>query len=49
MVMIDQPYELTITRQGKIERLEVTPLKAPRSLKEIVVVDRIKAEKSFKF
>jgi predicted metalloprotease with PDZ domain len=49
LVMIDQPYELTISRQGKMERLEVTPLKAPRSLKEIIVVDRVKAEKSFKY
>jgi hypothetical protein len=49
MVMIDQTYDLTISRQGKMERLEVTPLKAPRSLKEIIVVDRVKAEKSFKF
>jgi predicted metalloprotease with PDZ domain len=49
LVMIDQPYELIITRLGKLERVEVTPLKAPRSLKEITVVDRIKAEKCFKF
>jgi predicted metalloprotease with PDZ domain len=49
MVIIDRPYEFIISRLGKLERLEVTPLKAPRSLKEITVVDRIKAEKSFKF
>ena len=49
MVMVDQLYELTISRQGKMEKLEVTPLKTPRSLKEIIVIDRVKAEKSFKF
>jgi predicted metalloprotease with PDZ domain len=49
MLMIDQPYEFIVSRIGKLERIEVTPLKAPRSLKEITVTDRAKAEKSFKF
>ena len=49
MVMIDRPYEFIISRLNKLERVEVTPLKAPRTLKEIVVVDRTIAEKSFKF
>jgi hypothetical protein len=49
MVIIDRQYEFIISRLGKLEQLEVTPVKAPRTLKEITVVDRIKAEKSFKF
>jgi predicted metalloprotease with PDZ domain len=49
MVMIDQPYELLVSRLGKMERVEVTPLKAPRSLKEISIIDRSIAERCFKF
>lgn len=49
MVMIDQPYEMIISRLGKLERIEVTPTKAPRTLKEISIVDRALAEKSFRF
>ena len=49
MVIIDRQYEFIISRLGKLEQLEVTPVKAPRTLKEITVADRIKAEKSFKF
>jgi predicted metalloprotease with PDZ domain len=49
MVMIDQPYELLISRLGKMEQVEVTPLKAPRVLKEISIFDRSIAERCFKF
>ena len=49
LVLIDQPYELIVTRLGKLERVEITPVKAPRFLKEIAIVDRALAEKSFKF
>ena len=49
LVMIDQPYEMLVSRLGKLERVEITPVKAPRFLKEIAVVDRALAEKSFKF
>ncbi len=49
LVMIDQPYELIISRLGKLERIEITPGKSPRQLKEITIVDRSLAEKSFGF
>lgn len=49
MMLLDQPYEFLISRLGKLERVEITPTKAPRSLKEIAVVDRDKAQKAFKF
>ncbi|MBA2404061.1 MAG: hypothetical protein H0V66_04755, partial [Bdellovibrionales bacterium] len=49
MVMLDQPYEFIITRLGKLERIEMTPIKTPRCLKEIAIIDRALAEKSFKF
>ena len=49
LVMLDRPYELIITRLGKLERVEVIPTKAPRSIKEIAVVNREQAEKCFKF
>lgn len=49
IVMIDQPYELIVTRLGKLERVEITPVKAPRFLREIAVVDKALAEKSFSF
>jgi predicted metalloprotease with PDZ domain len=49
LLMIDQPYELIISRLGKLERLEITPSKPPRSLREINIIDRAKAEASFNF
>lgn len=49
MMTVDQPYEFLISRLGKLERVEITPLRAPRMLKEIAIIDREKAEKSFKF
>ena len=49
MLLIDTAYEMILSRLGKLERIEVTPSKAPRSLKEISIIDRSLAEKSFKF
>jgi predicted metalloprotease with PDZ domain len=49
LMMIDQPYEYIISRFGKLERIEVTPTKSPRSLKTIAVTNREVAEKTFKF
>lgn len=49
LVMIDQPYELIISRLGKLQRIEITPGRAPRQLKEIAIIDRTKAEKAFSF
>lgn len=48
MVILDQPYELIISRLNKLQRLEVTPTRAPRILKEIAVTDKALAERSFK-
>jgi predicted metalloprotease with PDZ domain len=47
LVMIDQPYEMIVSRLNKLQRVEITPGKAPRSLKEIAIIDREKAQKSF--
>lgn len=47
IVMVDQPYELIISRLNKLERIEVTFGKAPRQLKEISIVNRELAQKSF--
>jgi predicted metalloprotease with PDZ domain len=49
LVMVDQNYELIISRLGKLDRLEIMPSKAPRQLKEITIVNRELAEKAFKF
>lgn len=48
-VMLDQPYELIVSRLNRLTRVEVTPAKAPRQLREIAVVDRKLAEKAFSF
>ena len=48
-LLIDRPYELIVSRLGKLQRIEVIPSKGPRTLKEITIVDRALAEKSFKF
>jgi len=48
MMMVDQPYEFIVSRLSKLERVELTPSKVPRVLKEIAVRDRSLAEKSFK-
>ena len=49
LVMIDQPYELIVSRLNKLQGVEITPVKAPRYLKEIAIIDREKAQKSFTF
>ena len=49
LVMIDQPYELIVSRLNKLQSVEITPVKAPRYLKEIAIIDREKAQKSFTF
>lgn len=49
LVMIDQPYELIISRLSKLQRVEIIPGRAPRQLKEIAIIDRAKAEKAFSF
>ena len=46
---INKPYEVLVARMGKIERVEVIPTWSPRNVKEITVVDRAKAEESFRF
>ncbi len=48
-LLIDRPYELIVSRLGKLQRVEVILSKAPRTLKEITIIDRSLAEKSFKF
>ena len=49
LVMNDQNYELIVSRLGKLVRLEVMPTRGPKQLKEIAVVDKALAEKSFSF
>lgn len=49
MIMNDQNYELIVSRLGKLVRLEIMPTKAPKLLKEIAIVDRKLAEKTFSF
>jgi predicted metalloprotease with PDZ domain len=48
-VLVDQAYELIISRLNKLERIEIIPVKAPRQLKEISIVDRKQAEAAFSF
>ena len=47
-VMMDRPYELIVSRLGKLERVAVIPVKGPRTLKEIAIIDRARAEKSLR-
>lgn len=49
LLLIDQPYEFIVSRLNKLQRVEVTPTRGPRQLKEIAIVDRALAEKSFNF
>lgn len=49
MVLIDQNYEMIVARMGKLVRLEIMPGRAPKQLREIAIVDRKLAEKSFSF
>jgi predicted metalloprotease with PDZ domain len=48
ILLVDCPYEFIVSRLGKLTRVEVTPSKGPRSLKEITIIDRAKAENSLK-
>lgn len=48
-LLLDQPYELIVSRLNKLTRVEVIPSRAPRQLREIAVVDRSLAEKAFSF
>lgn len=48
-LVLDKSYELIVSRLGKLERVEITPVKAPRTVKEIAVIDRELAIKSFDF
>ncbi len=45
-LLMDRSYEFIISRLNKIQRLELTPGKAPRQLKEISIVDRDVAERA---
>ena len=48
LLELNKSYEMIISRMGKLERIEISPVPAPRVLKEIKIVDRALAEKSFK-
>ena len=48
MLKNDRPYELIVSRLGKLTKIDVIPTKGPRSIKELKVVDRALAESSFK-
>lgn len=49
VVILDQAYEFIISRLNKLERVEFLPVKQPRALKEIAIIDRKMAEKAFSF
>jgi predicted metalloprotease with PDZ domain len=49
LLLVDQAYEFIISRLNKLERVEITPSRPPRQLREIAVVDRALAEKAFSF
>jgi predicted metalloprotease with PDZ domain len=49
LLLVDKHYDLVISRLGRLTHLSVTPSYAPRQIKEIAVVDRELAEKSFHF
>ncbi len=48
-LLMDQNYEFIVSRLNKLERVEITPGKAPRTIKEIAIIDRDLAIKSFDF
>lgn len=45
----NKPYEMIVSRLGKLEKIEIIPVLPPKILKEIVIRDRALAEKSFSF
>ena len=47
LLMTDHNYEMIVSRLGKLVRSEIMPGKAPRQIKEIAIIDRALAEKSF--
>ncbi len=47
-LQVDKTYEFMVARLGVIHKIEVTPVNAPRMLKELSVTDRSLAEKSYK-
>ncbi len=49
LIMVDQAYELIVSRLGKLQRVVVVPARQPRQLKEIAITDRKLAEKAFSF
>ena len=49
LLMVDRSYEFIVSRLGKMNKIEVLPVKGPRQLKEITILDRSKAEKAFSF
>lgn len=49
LIIIDQAYELIVSRLNKLQRIEFVPSRLPRQLKEISIVDRKLAEKAFSF
>ena len=46
---VNKNYEMIISRSGKLEKIEILVGTTPRILKEIAVVDRALAEKSFSY
>ncbi len=48
MLKNDQPYELIVSRLGKLTKVDLVPEKGPRTIKELKITDRILAEKSFR-
>jgi predicted metalloprotease with PDZ domain len=48
-ILIEQSYEWTFSRLGRIQTLSMSAEKLPRQLREIAIVDRQLAQKSFSF
>ncbi len=48
-LLVDRSYEFIVSRLGKLQLIEITPTRAPRQLKEIVIKERGLAEKVFHF
>jgi predicted metalloprotease with PDZ domain len=49
MLEINRPYEIILSRMGRIEKLEIIPGSSPKNLKEIRVKDKDLAAKAFGF
>jgi predicted metalloprotease with PDZ domain len=47
LLMIDQSYEMIVSRMGKLFSINIIPTRAPRQLKEIAIIDRALVERSF--